>query len=431
MHIEDLHKLFLQSAGICTDSRHAAAGMLFFALRGDHFNGNTYAAAALKKGCSHAVVDDPEAGKGPAFIQVGDVLETLQALATYHRHTLGIPVLAVTGTNGKTTTKELILAVLSQKYRTLATTGNLNNHIGVPLTLLKLKDEEIAVIEMGANHEGEIHNLCRIADPDFGLITNIGFAHLEGFGSAEAILRTKTELYRYLEQKDGTIFINGMNGILTAAAEPLRVKKVFYTDGKAPLCDGYITEHSVFLKMMITFRDGGRHQVITRLTGSYNMENILAAACIGQYFEVPEEQIVSAIEAYTPSNNRSQVMETGTNRLIVDAYNANPTSMAGSIKNFLSLEHPSKLMILGDMLELGPYAAGEHRKILDMVQNIPGLKVILVGPEFSKASGNSGHPSFYVVEDLIEHFRHNPVRNQLILLKGSRGIRLEKLLTIL
>ena len=432
MSLEQLYRLFVQSNGICTDSRQASAGMLFFALKGEYFNGNEYAAAAIDMGCTFAVTDDPGiASQGDQYILVPGVLETLQSLAAYHRHKLGIPVLAITGTNGKTTTKELISAVLSKKFRVLATQGNLNNHIGVPLTLLRLKNEEIAIVEMGANHPGEIHDLCKIADPDFGLITNIGFAHLEGFGSPEAILQTKTELYRYLEQKGGTIFINGMNDLLADAASTMKLKKVWYTDGKDPLCDGYIDAPSVFLRMVIAFTGSETYHVITKLTGSYNMENILAAACTGRYFEVDLDDIISAIEAYTPSNNRSQVVETASNRVIIDAYNANPTSMTGSIQNFLSLEAPAKLMILGDMLELGRYSAEEHAKILKLVKDAAATDIILVGPEFTRAAKDLPYPSFYVVEDLIEHLHRNPVNHHLVLLKGSRGIHLEKLMNVL
>ena len=284
---------------------------------------------------------------------------------------------------------------------------------------------------MGANHIGEIHDLCKIADPGYGIITNIGFAHLEGFGSPEGVRQAKTELYRYLEDKGGTIFINGMNDILKESAEPLNLKKVWYTDGENPVCDGYVEGRSVFLNMLLSFTGSSDHHVRTRLTGSYNMENILAAACIGKYFGVPEMDIVTAIESYTPSNNRSQFLETATNRVIIDAYNANPTSMAGSVKNFMGIEAPARLIILGDMLELGEYAAAEHARILDMLENTENLDVLLVGPEFSKAADDLTYSSFYAVEDLIEHLRQHPVKDHLILLKGSRGIRLEKLLDVL
>ncbi len=432
MSLEHLYQLFLQSDGICTDSRLASPGMIFFALRGDNFNGNTYASAALEGGCKVAVVDDPEIeAEEEKLFRVDDVLTTMQNLASHHRKQLGIPVIAITGTNGKTTTKELTQAVLSTKYRVLATKGNLNNHIGVPLTLLRLKDEEMAIIEMGANHKGEIDTLCRIADPNVGLITNVGFAHLEGFGSPEGVVEAKTELYRYLEKKNGTIFINGTADALNSVASSMNLDKVYYMDGDKPLCEGNAEVGPVFLKLIIRFMAGGTYRVSTRLTGAYNLENILAAACIGKYFSVPEQDIISAVEAYTPSNNRSQVLETKTNHIILDAYNANPTSMTGAIKNFLGLASDSKLMILGDMLELGPYAAGEHQKILRLIAGKSQIRVMLVGPEFMKAAKDLPFPAFYVVEDIIEHLRRNPVSNQLILLKGSRGIRLEKTLEVL
>ncbi len=431
MSLENLYDIYLQSSGICTDSRQAAPGTLFFALRGDNFNGNLYAGSALSAGCSYAIVDDPEEASGnKSFIAVENVLHTLQSLGNLHRKKLGIPVLAITGTNGKTTSKELIHDVLSRKFRVLATRGNLNNHIGVPLTLLRLKDEEIAIVEMGANHPGEIAALCEIADPDYGLITNIGFAHLEGFGSPEGILKTKTELYRYLDKKNGTIFINGMNDILTTAAPP-SVKKIEYAGGSKPVCKGHAGDPSVFLNMDISFADNGTYHATTHLTGTYNVENILAAACIGKYFDVEENNIVSAIEAYTPSNNRSQVTETASNRIVMDAYNANPTSMKGAIRNFLEISSPKKLLILGDMLELGDYANTEHRRIVEMLQNHPGPEVFLVGPEFAQVAKGIGYHLFNTAEDLIEHLRKNAVYDHLILLKGSRGMRLERVISML
>ncbi len=426
-----LYKIFSESSGICTDSRKAGKDQLFFALKGENFNGNLYARSAIDKGCSYAIIDDPYYQAGPQFILVPDCLRALQELAKTHRNGLKIPVIGITGSNGKTTTKELMAAVLRKKFKTYATKGNLNNHIGVPLSILEIDNEEIAIIEMGANHIGEIAALCAIADPDYGLITNIGRAHLEGFGSPEGVIQAKTELYRYLEKKSGLLFINGSNPLLVREASTLKVKKISYMSGENLLCDGYIERKGLHLNGFVKFTTEKETPFSTKMTGSYNLENILAAACVGKYFEVNEKDIVEAIRDYSPSNNRSQLIETGKNTVIMDAYNANPVSMQEAIDNFLEIEHPRKLMVLGDMLELGEWSVQEHQKVLKKIHNSGFSNLFLVGPCFAKTVSMLPFHSYKRVEDLIEHFKHMPLTQNLILLKASRGIGLEKVLEVL
>jgi len=358
---------------------------------------------------------------------VHDSLSTLQDLAKMHRSRLSIPVIGITGSNGKTTTKELIHQILSRKFKVHATPGNLNNHIGVPLTILGITDHEAAVVEMGANHPGEIDFLCRIAAPDYGLITNIGKAHLEGFGSIEGVRKTKAELYHYMAEKKGTAFVNSSDPLLQNIAASAGVRTVFYGKGENSICDGEVTLDDLFLSMSINFFPGGDHKVHTQLTGRYNAENILAAACIGKYFRVPPEDIVDAAERYSPKNSRSQYIETEGNKLIMDAYNANPNSMRNAIQNFLKLKAPAKMMILGDMLELGTYSRNEHLDILNLLKKESDIKVMLVGPEFKKTAEETDYMTFEDVNGLMNHFREHPVKDHLILLKGSRGMQLEKL----
>jgi UDP-N-acetylmuramoyl-tripeptide--D-alanyl-D-alanine ligase len=321
--------------------------------------------------------------------------------------------------------------VLSKKYKLFATQGNFNNHIGVPLSLLSLRNEEMAIIEMGANHQFEIDELCRIADPDFGIITNIGKAHLEGFGSFEAVVKTKTELYRYLDRKNGVVLINGNNPVLTDEVNKTGLEQYSYFTGKNLLCDGYIKSDGLFLSLVLKFTGSNEILVSTKLTGDYNLENILAAACAGKYFGVEESDIVDALESYVPSNNRSQFFSTDKNTLILDSYNANPASMTGAITNFLRIDKTPKMMILGDMLELGEWTEEEHIKILLQLKAAGFDNVHLVGKLFSTVVENFHYPVYENVENLIEHFRLNPVSNNLILLKGSRGIKLERLLEVL
>ncbi len=432
-----LYNIFLQHPIITTDSRNCPANSIFFALKGENFNANTFALSALEKGCAFAVVDDKEFAVDDRFILVDNVLETLQQLAHFHRKQTNIPVLGITGTNGKTTTKELITAVLKEKFKVLSTQGNLNNHIGVPLTLLQLLPEhQLAIIEMGANHPGEIDQLCQIAAPDYGLITNVGKAHLEGFGSFEGVMRTKGELYNYVFRHGKNIFIDKNNNFLREMAANAGFSKneriVEYglnVPGREPAAiSGEILENSVFLKMKCHTPEGS-FMIETRLIGSYNAENILAAVAVGFFFGVENSAIQRGIENYNPQNNRSQLTVTQKNKLIVDAYNANPSSMSAAIQNFAQMEGEPKALIIGDMLELGEQSEEEHRNIIRLLQQKGFKNVLLVGPQFQKVNDN--YLSFQNVEELIKYLESSPLEGQNILLKGSRGIHLEKVLPFL
>lgn len=419
-----IYQRFTENPFISTDSRRVQPGSLFFALKGPSFNGNKFALDALENGASWAIIDEPEACVNKRCILVGNVLNSLQKLAKHHRDQFDIPVIAITGTNGKTTTKELITAVLSEKFRVVSTAGNLNNHIGVPLTLLTMNHEtEIAVIEMGANHPGEIDFLCRIAQPDHGLITNIGKAHLEGFGGYEGIIRTKTELYRYLQSNHGTIFINHDDEILMEQVK--NQSTISYGASDSSLSYQSITADP-FVRIELLFKDHTLQSVSSKLYGRYNASNILAAACIGQYFQVDQKLIKDAIEHYESSNNRSQVIRTSTNLLIMDAYNANPASMKEALKTFSETSYPAKTLILGDMLELGSESDAEHETILRMVEQMQFQTVYLVGPVFTRLNRKREFLCFQDADLARMWFEHHPVKDSTILLKGSRGIKLEK-----
>ncbi|HQK36686.1 MAG TPA: UDP-N-acetylmuramoyl-tripeptide--D-alanyl-D-alanine ligase [Bacteroidales bacterium] len=428
MEIKELHQFFLQHPSVVIDSRKAHPGSLFFGLRGNNNEGGAYAADALAKGCALAIVDKKEYDVSEKCILVPDALETLQQLASFHRRQFPIPVIGITGSNGKTTTKELVAAVLSGKKNVVYTEGNLNNHIGVPLTLLRINSEtEIAVIEMGANHLGEIDFLCRLALPDFGIITTIGKAHLEGFGSFEGVIRAKTELYRFLAETGGTAFVNADNPLLVEQALLLNLKIITY--GSRPGCDcfGQMIPEDPFLSFTWHAAAGSEsHTVKTRLVGKYNFANAMAAICTGLYFGIPEKDICSAIEQYMPQNNRSQYHKSPYNELILDMYNANPSSMEAALLHFASLPHPRKVAILGDMLELGPYAGEEHMRILNLAASLPVEKIITVGPEFAKVSKGEKTVHFLSAEGLVEELKRNPIRGCQILIKGSRGMALEK-----
>lgn len=373
----------MECGKVTTDSRNCPAGSMFIALKGATFNGNAFAAQALKQGCRYAVIDEPEyAGEGTILVE--DCLKTLQQLANYHRRQLHLPVIGITGTNGKTTTKELISTVLSRKFNTLYTEGNLNNHIGVPLTLLRLNPQhEMAVVEMGASHPGDIKELVDIAEPDYGIITNVGRAHLQGFGSFEGVIRTKGELYDFLRAKGGaTIFIQNENPYLNGIAGGLTCVRYGQTPGL------YVSGELISCSPFLSFRwaaGGISHEVATHLIGSYNLDNMLAAVAIGRYFGVPDEDISDALASYLPHNNRSQLKETADNKLIVDAYNANPTSMMAALKNFRLIEAPHKMVILGDMKELGTVSHEEHQKVVDYLNECGFERVVLVGPEIGRA----------------------------------------------
>ena len=423
MEIAELYKCFMECGKVTTDSRNCPEGSMFIALKGETFNGNAFAAQALEQGCRYAVIDESEyAGEGT--ILVDNCLQALQQLANYHRRQLKTPVIGITGTNGKTTTKELISTVLSRKFNTLYTEGNFNNHIGVPLTLLRLtKEHEMAVVEMGANHPGEIKTLVHIAEPDYGIITNVGKAHLQGFGSFEGVIRTKGELYDFLRAKGGaTIFIQNENPYLNGIAEGLTCVRYGQTAGL------YVSGELISCSPFLSFRwiaEGVSHEVNTHLIGSYNLDNMLAAAAIGRYFGVSDDDISSALASYLPHNNRSQLKETADNKLIVDAYNANPTSMMAALKNFRQIEAPHKMVILGDMKELGEASREEHQKVVDYLKECGFDRVVLVGPEFAAATHS--YQTFQHVDEVLADIRIHKPQGYYILIKGSNSMKLSQL----
>ena len=428
--ISRIYKLFLENPVISTDSRKITKGSIFFALKGENFDGNKYANDALNAGCVAAIVDDPEINH-PNCIYVENVLTTLQTLSNIHRKSLGIKVIGITGSNGKTTTKELIYNVLKQKYNVHATVGNLNNHIGVPLTLLSLtKDTEIAIVEMGANHPGEIMELAKIAEPDYGLITNIGRAHLGGFGSFEGVKKTKGELYEYISINGGVVFYNAANDILNDL-----IKKYSLEDYAIPYGYGYRSisiskSNNPFLKVEVINHNGDSFiEIQTSLVGSYNFENVYAAMTVGKYMGVPVEKIRIAIESYTPSNSRSQLVKTKLNTLVLDAYNANPTSMENALENFSKIEGDNKIVMLGEMLELGEYSDDEHKRIVALAKSLGFSSIYLVGKGFGKFS--EGCLYFGSSDDCANYLLNNPIQNSVILVKGSRGVKLEKVVPFL
>lgn len=426
MEIEELYNRFTECNGLTTDSRHCPEGSMFLALKGETFNGNAFAAQSLAQGCRYAVVDEPQyaSPENPRIILVDNCLDTLQKLANYHRRRLGTRMIGVTGTNGKTTTKELIATVLGEKFKVLYTQGNFNNHIGVPLTLLRLKPEhEMAVIEMGANHPGEIKTLVHIAEPDYGIITNVGKAHLQGFGSFEGVIRTKGELYDFLREKgNSTIFIQNENPYLNKIATGLTCIRY----GQTPGLDvtGKVVSCSPFLRFSWT-AEGTSHEVQTHLIGSYNLDNALAAVTIGRYFGVEDAKICHALSSYVPQNNRSQLVHTASNTLIVDAYNANPTSMMAALENFRQMEAAHKVAILGDMKELGEGSHEEHQKVVDFLKECGFERVMLVGPEFGGTSSPFEH--YKDVKDVEALLAAHPLQGCCVLVKGSNSMKLSEL----
>ncbi len=423
MEIHQLYEIFRQHPVVTTDSRDCPEGSLFFALKGDTFNGNAYAQAALDSGCAYAVVDEAAYTTDPRVILVDDVLHTLQQLANYHRRQLGTPIVGVTGTNGKTTTKELISTVLSKKYNTHFTKGNFNNHIGVPKTLLQLTPaHEMAVIEMGANHPGEIKTLVDIVEPDYGIITNVGKAHLLGFGSFEGVIKTKGELYDYLREHGGKIFLNNDNPYLKGISCGLESITYGQHDAENLSVKGELLDCSPFLHFK--WND---HDVQTHLIGAYNIDNALAAATIGRYFGVPDDDISQAMADYVPSNNRSQLEKTKDNTIIIDAYNANPTSMAAALQNFKLMKSDHKMCILGNMGELGDVSAEEHQKIVDMLQEMSFEKVWLVGEEFVKTPCPETFVLFNNVEEVKQVLSAEKPKGMTILVKGSNSTRMFEL----
>jgi UDP-N-acetylmuramoyl-tripeptide--D-alanyl-D-alanine ligase len=430
MKTELLYELFKESKGIATDSRTVSKGEIFFALWGENYNGNKFAAEALEKGASYAVIDDPlfETEK---TILVDDCLFELQALASHYRKTLDIPVIAITGTNGKTTTKELLAAIMAKKLKVHHTNGNLNNHIGVPRTILSAPvDTEMMIIEMGANHIGEIRTLCLIARPDYGIITNIESAHIEGFGSYEGVIKAKTELYEYLRKVNGIALYNDKN--------PLLVEKIFRIINRAvPYSDPtgieLIVEQvpsDMNLKVLVSFHHQ-KYNIHTNLFGSYNLENVKAAIAAGLFFGVEMSDIAEAVEKYNPANNRSQVKITPNNTLICDSYNANPTSMSLALESFAAIKAESKAVIIGDMLELGEKSTEEHARLFNYLKSLNIEKALLVGHIFQKVSAKSGFLAFPDVNKLKDFLKKEPLKGSTILIKGSRGIGLEKIYDLL
>ena len=429
MEITTLYTYFKECGKVTTDTRNCPEGSMFVALKGETFNGNAFAKQALEKGCRYAVVDEAEYADSENIFLVDDCLKTLQDLAREHRRALGTPIIGITGTNGKTTTKELIATVLQKRYNVLYTQGNLNNHIGVPLTLLGLTEEhEMAVVEMGANHPGEIRTLVNIAAPDCGLITNVGKAHLEGFGSFEGVVKTKSELYDYLRAKENAfIFLDKDNHVLCEASAGLKSigygleSDDLYIKGKLHACAPFLAfewEH-----------EGKTYDVNTHLIGAYNVKNALAAIAVGLRFDVPAEAICEALSGYVPSNNRSQLTETADNRLIVDAYNANPTSMMAALENFRLMEVSHKVAILGDMKELGESSLEEHGKVVSMLHTCGFERVILVGTEFAKVDTSFEH--YTDVEALKLALQEEKPQGKYILIKGSNSMKLSGLKEVL
>ena len=431
MTLESLHKEFLHSRGICTDTRKEVEGTLFFALKGERFDGNQYVMDALKAGCRLAITEMEVLGGVPGVLHTTSSLQLLQELAAFHRDHVSPEVIAITGSNGKTTTKELVSAILSRKFRVLATKGNLNNHIGVPLTLLSLTNEDVAVVEMGANHAGEIMTLAGIARPDLGLITNVGKAHLEGFGTVSGVLDAKGELYEFLAGTGGKAFVDGSDPVLMEKASGTGVEiLVVGADENLPVTAGIIGQ-SPFLELILNI-EGKEYQVKTGLVGAYNLQNVRLAAAVGYQFGIPGEDIAGAIASFRPENHRSQVVEGDSNRVILDSYNANPTSMREAISGLIEYASSPVMLILGDMAELGDASPEEHRELIHWTGTLPLERILVVGPRFSKVSEPSDR--LFVFRDTGEleaHLESDPPRGFDILVKGSRVMELERMVPLL
>jgi UDP-N-acetylmuramoyl-tripeptide--D-alanyl-D-alanine ligase len=435
LSVGELYDLYFKAGhNVTTDTRKIIPGSIFFSLKGPNFNANELATKAIEGGCKYAIVDEEKFANGSTIFLVEDGLKALQQLARHHRDQFTIPFLAITGSNAKTTHKELINAVLSKKYHTLATEGNLNNHIGVPLTLLKLRSiHEFAIIEMGANHQGEINELCEIADPDFGLITNIGKAHLEGFGGIEGVKKGKSELYKYLQKKHCKVFINGDDEVLHDLAKEndkisYGTTKLYDAIGKN-MTDG----ETVAFKWSTRYGDKDWNKlplVKTRITGKYNFINCLAAVCVGQHFLVEAKDIDEALSTYVPAMNRSQLVKTQTNSILLDAYNANPNSMKVAIENFADYKAEQKWLLLGDMFELGEYSKAEHQAVIELLTAKKLSNVILVGNEFASLQNNS-FKTFKTTQECLDHLKAHQIKNATVLIKGSRGMKMETLQEVL
>ena len=426
MKVPHLHQLFLDSSGASTDTRKIKPGSIFFALKGENFNANEFASEALGKGAAYAVVDEDLHQENDKFIRVENVLKALQELAAYHRNYLRLPILALTGSNGKTTTKELFNAVLSKKYRTVATVGNLNNHIGVPLTLLSMtKETEFGIVEMGANHQKEIGFLCNIASPDYGFITNFGKAHLEGFGSVEGVIKGKKELYDHLKAQQKLLFLN-LDDPLQAQESKYGRTYCFGSSREADLQLSYYREET-YAGLEV---EGNKF--CGQLTGSYNGTNMAAAYAVGKYFDVPVDHIIAALKTYSPQNNRSQIILKDNRRIILDAYNANPSSMAAALENLQSMEGAPKIAILGDMFELGTSASWEHEHLLEQYQKSNIDKIYAIGSNFHQTQISSQKiKKFESFEEFRSWFQPSEFNAGIILIKGSRGMALERLMELI
>lgn len=431
MRIEDLYSLFCAHPKVVKDTRLNVEGAIYFSLKGGNFDGNVYASDALDKGAAYAVIDDGKFKSDDRMILVDDTLKALQNLATYHRRKLGVPILALTGSNGKTTTKELIYGVLSQKYRCWATQGNYNNHIGVPLTLLQMDEStEIGVVEMGANNPGEIAALCDIAYPDYGYITNFGRVHLEGFGSLQGVIEGKTEMYRHLAAHDKTVFVNAPDPVQmerTASMKRYVIGNVKESGTNDPGCNVRFIGADPFVRMEFEGRE-----IRSDLIGAYNYQNMAAAACIGKYFEVDMEDIAKGIESYRPTNNRSQVIQRGSNTIILDAYNANPNSMEAAIANLKGLGAKKKVAVLGDMFEVGEDSAMEHQKIAELIVSTNVDGIYLIGENFAEVALESDRVKFFPkYEAFADYFAALDFENTTFLIKASRGMALERVMELL
>ena len=422
--IEKIYQLYSQRYLVTTDSRKVEPGCVFVALKGEHFDGNDFAYQVASDNIAACVIADrKDLPQHERLFIVDDSLTALQELAKLHRERCNTPIIGITGTNGKTTTKELVASVLSQKYNIIYTQGNFNNHLGVPLTLLQIKPEtEIAVVEMGANHPKEIELLCSLAQPNFGIITNIGKAHIEGFGSFEGVVKTKNELYDYLRNTNGKVFLNNDNPLLKELAHDLT--SVSYGKDDSANYNAAILASNPYLSIK-----WNGMEINTNLVGDYNFENVMAAITVGCYFNIEQELIIKALENYSPTNNRSQFIKTDKNEVVMDAYNANPVSMSNSVRNFRNISDDNHLLILGDMKELGNESMNEHQEILNLVKELGFNNIILVGTEFNKV--NSGFISFLNVEELISHININQIHGKKILIKGSHSIHLEKIINLL
>jgi UDP-N-acetylmuramoyl-tripeptide--D-alanyl-D-alanine ligase len=426
MEIKDLYKIFLESKGVSTDTRQIGEGVLFFALKGANFNGNEFAGKAIEMGASYSVIDEEKYKVNDKCLLVDSVLATLQLLANYHRRQFDIPFIAITGSNGKTTTKELIWTVLSTTYKTHATKGNLNNHIGIPLTLLSIpKGTKMAVIEMGANHQKEIESYCNYVEPTHALITNIGKAHLEGFGGVEGVKKGKGELYDYIRAHKGIAFVNSSDPVLM---EVSKLPDAILYPGKNDFYSCELLESTPFVK----YRSEDGEVVETKLTGEYNYNNIAGALCIGKYFKVPAKAANKAIAEYTPQNNRSQFVQKGNNQILLDAYNANPSSMKAAIENFNRLEMKNKVIVLGDMFELGTESEAEHKALGKLLPDCSFNKIILCGKNMKHAADQLPNVEYFETKpELINYLQNNRIENSSLFIKGSRGMGLETLLEYL